>query len=257
MTWALVSAAVAVAGTAVSVKGSRDQQSAMAKTRLQEVSRQSEIMRKQMGLQKQQEEDSLRARKSFQENTLPAFTRENVEADTTDQAVNFAQALQAAGNQAYAGSMGGDTSQATGTVSVEGGLPSSDTNSYRNALNTQLSYAKDYGSQQAQAQAALMALGRARELGVDRLRQSGENISLINNQMSALNRPIQANDLYSQASSRLYENDSETAANKGAGTMLAGQALQSLGQLGYSYGTSKAPARTGTASSPLKAIPVK
>jgi hypothetical protein len=92
-----------------------------------------------------------------------------------------------------------------------------------------------------------MALGRARELGVDRLRQSGENISLINNQMSALNRPIQANDLYSQASSRLYQNDSETAANKGAGTRLAGQVLQSLGQLGYSYNTSKAPAKTGTA----------
>ena len=237
-------------------KGSRDQQSAMANTRLQEVSRQSEIMRKQMGLQKQQEEDSLRARKSFQDNTLPAITRENVEADTTDQAANLAQALEAAGNQAYAGSIGGDVSQATGAVSVEG-EPSSDTNSYRNALNTQLSYAKDYGSQQAQAQAALMALARARELGIDRLRQSGENISLINNQMSALNRPIQANDLYSQASSRLYENESETAANKGAGTMLAGQGLQALGQLGYSYGTSKAPVRTGTMQSPLKALPVK
>jgi hypothetical protein len=251
----IAAVASTAAGIGLQASASRSQQSAMANARLQELGRQGEIMRKQMGLQKQQEEDSLRARKSFQDNTLNAITRENVEGDTTDQSAKFAQALQAAGDQAYAGSMGGDVSQATGAVSVEGN-PSSDTNSYRNALNTQLSYARDFGSQQAQSQAALMALGRARELGADRLRQSGENISLVNNQMSALNRPIQANDLYSQASSRLYQSDSERAANKGAGAMLAGQALQSLGQLGYGYGTSKVPVRTGTMQSPLRALPV-
>jgi hypothetical protein len=247
MSWVAVSAAVTVAGMGVQAKASRDQQNALANTRLKEVSRQGEIMRKQMGLQKQQEEDSLRARKSFQENTLPAFTRENVEQDTADQSAKFAQALQAAGNQAYAGSMGGDASQDTGTVSVEEAAPSFDGNSYRNALNTQLSYARDFGNQQAQSQAALMALGRARELGIDRLRQSGEGISLVNNQMTALNRPIQANDLYSRASSKLYETEAERAANKGAGTRLAGQALQGLGQLGYG---------AATANAPLKALPV-
>lgn len=244
----IAAVAATVGGIGLQAKASSAQQSALAGSRLREASRQSEIMQKQMGLQKQQEADALRARQSFQDNTLPAFTRENVEADTNDQSAKFAQALQAAGNQAYAGSTGGDASQATGTVSVEDAAPSSDTNSYRNALNTQLSYAKDFGNQQAQAQAALMALGRARELGIDRLRQSGENISLVNNQMSALNRPIQANDLYSQASSRLYQTEAERAANKGAGTMLAGQALQGLGQLGYAAGTAKAPPR---------AIPVK
>lgn len=235
---ALVSTA---AGIGLQARAANQQQKAMASARLQEVSRQGEIMRRQMGLQKQQEEDALRSRKSFQDNTLNAYTRENVEQDTSEQTDKFAQALAAAGDQAYAGSMGGDASQSTGTVSVEGGAPSTDANSYRNALNTQLSYAQDYGDQQAKAQAALMALGRARELGLDRLRQSGENISLVNSQMSALNRPIQANDLLSNSSSQLYRTQGEQAANKGAGMMLAGQGLQALGQLGYMYGTSKAP----------------
>jgi len=257
MSWVAVSAAVATAaGIGMQAKASSDQQNALAGARLKEVGRQGDIMRKQMDLQKQQEEDSLRARKSFQENTLPAFTRENVEQDTNDQSARFAQALQAASDQAYAGSMGGDASQSTGTVSVEGATPSADTNSYRNALNTQLSYARDFGNQQAQSQAALMALSRARELGIDRLRQSGENISLVNNQMSALNRPIQANDLFSQASNRLYQTEAEKAANAGAGTMLAGQALQALGQLGYGASTANGPVRTGTAQNPLRAIPV-
>jgi hypothetical protein len=237
-------------------KASRDQQSAMARTRLQEVSRQGDIMRKQMSLQKQQEADALRSRKSFQDNTLNAYTRENVDADTADQTNKFAQALSAAGDQAYAGSMGADASQPTDTVSVEGAVPSYGNNSYRNALNTQLSYAQGFGDQQARAQAALMALGRARELGVDRLRQSGEGISLVNNQMNALNRPIQANDLYSQASSRLYQSDAERAANKGSGMMLTGQALQGLGQLGYAATTANAAPRVGTAQAPLRALPV-
>lgn len=235
---ALVSTA---AGIGMQARAANQQQSAMASARLQEVGRQGEIMQRQMALQKQQEEDSLRSRKSFQDNTLKAYTRENVEQDTNEQTDKFAEALAAAGDQAYAGSMGGDASQSTGTVSVEGATPSTDTNSYRNALNTQLSYAQSYGDQQAKAQAALMALGRARELGMDRLRQSGENISLVNNQMSALNRPIQANDLLSNSSSQLYRTQGEAAANKGAGLMLAGQGMQALGQLGYSYGTSKAP----------------
>jgi len=256
MSWVAVSAAVTVAGMGVQAKASRDQQNALASTRLKEVSRQGEIMRKQMGLQKQQEEDSLRARRSFQENTLPAFTRENVEQDTADQSAKFAQALQAAGDQAYAGSTGGDASQDTGTVSVEEAAPSYGGNSYRNALNTQLSYAKSFDDQQAQAQAALMALGRARELGIERLGQSGEGISLINNQMTALNRPIQANDLFSQSSSKLYETEAERAANKGSTTRLVGQTLQGLGQLGYGARTAGAPVRTGTSQAPLRALPV-
>jgi len=239
----IAAVAATVGGIGLQAKAANQQQNAMSAARLREVSRQGEIMQKQMALQKQQEDDSLRARKSFQDNTLNAFTRDNVEADTNNQTNQFAQALQAAGNQAYAGSTGGDASQATGTVSVEDAAPSSDTKSYRNALNTQLSYAQDFGDQQARAQAALMALGRARELGIDRLRQSGEGISLVNRQMSALNRPIQANDLYSQASSRLYQNESDSAAKKGSGLMLAGQALQGLGQLGYGAGTAKAPPR--------------
>ena len=244
MSWIAVAATVStVAGIGMQAKASNDQQKAMASARLQEVGRQGEIMQKQMALQKQQEEDSLRSRKSFQDNTLKAYTRENVEQDTNEQTDKFAEALAAAGDQAYAGSIGGDASQATGTVSVEGTTPSSDTNSYRNALNTQLSYAQDYGDQQARAQAALMALGRARELGMDRLRQSGENISLVNNQMSAFNRPMQAYDLMSGASRQLYGVQGEAAANKGAGLALAGQGVQALGQLGYSYGTSKAPAK--------------
>ena len=240
---AIAALASTAAGVGMQAYGARQQQGAMANARLQEVSRQGEIMRKQMGLQKQQEQDALRARKSFQDNTLNAYTREGVEADTAAETDKFAQALTAAGDQAYAGNIGADASAANGTISVEGAAPSSDTNSYRNALGTQLSYAQGYGNQQAQAQAALMALGRAREMGADRLRQSGEGISLVNNQMSALNRPIQANDLYSQASSRLYQADSELAANKGAGFMLAGQGLQGLGQLGYGYSTAQAPKR--------------
>jgi hypothetical protein len=238
MSWIAVAAAVStVAGIGMQARASNQQQSAMASARLQEVSRQGEIMRRQMGLQKQQEEDALRSRKSFQDNTLKAYTRENVEQDTNEQANKFAQALAAAGDQAYAGSMGGDASQSTGTVSVEGATPSAETNSYRNALNTQLSYAQDYGDQQAKAQAALMALGRARELGLDRLRQSGENISLVNSQMSAINRPVQAYDLMSGGSRQLYGVQGEAAANKGAGLMLAGQGMQALGQLGYSAAT--------------------
>lgn len=256
MSWIAVAATAAtVGGITMQAKASGDQQKAMANARLQEVGRQGEIMRRQMGLQKQQEEDMLRSRKSFQDNTLNAYTRENVEQDTNEQTNKLAEALAAAGEQAYAGSMGGDASQSTGTVSVEGGTPSADTNSFRNALNTQLSYAQDYGDQQAKAQAALMALGRARELGMDRLRQSGENISLVNSQMSALNRPVQAYDLMSGASRQLYGVQGEAAANKGAGLAIAGQGVQALGQLGYSYGTSKAP-NTNTAGAP-KAIPVK
>lgn len=256
MSWIAVASAVATtAGVAMQARASNQQQSAMANARLQEVTRQGEIMRRQMGLQKQQEEDALRSRKSFQDNTLKAYTRENVEQDTNEQTDKFAQALAAAGDQAYAGSMGGDASQSTGTVSVEGATPSADTNSYRNALNTQLSYAQDYGDQQAKAQAALMALGRARELGLDRLRQSGENISLVNSQMSAINRPMQAYDLMSGSSRQLYGIQGEAAANKGAALALAGQGAQALGQLGYAYGTSKAP-NTNTAGAP-KAIPVK
>ena len=243
MSWIAVAATVStVAGIGMQARASNMQQKAMANARLQEVGRQGEIMKRQMALQNQQEEDMLRSRKSFQDNTLKAYTRENVEQDTSEQTNKFAKALAAAGDQAYAGSMGGDASQATGTVSVEGATPSSDTNSYRNALNTQLSYAQDYGDQQAKAQAALMALGRARELGMDRLRQSGENISLVNSQMSAFNRPMQAYDLMSGSSRQLYGIQGEAAANKGASLALAGQGAQALGQLGYAYGTSKAPA---------------
>jgi hypothetical protein len=239
MSWVIVASAVAtVGGIGMQAYGSRQQQSALANTRLNEVKRQGEIMQNQMALQKQQDQDSLRARQNFKENTLNAYTREKVEADTDQQTNKFTQALQAAGDQAYAGSSGADAYAPTDAVqTVEGGTPSSEGNSYRNALGTQLSYAQSYGDQQAKAQAALMALGRARELGVDRLQRSGDGITLANAQLGVLNRPIQANDLLSQSSSRLYETQAEQAANKGSGWRFAGQTLQSLGQLGYGAGT--------------------
>ena len=53
------------AGIGLQAKASRDQQSAMAGARLQEVSRQGDIMQKQMALQKQQEDDALLGSRLF------------------------------------------------------------------------------------------------------------------------------------------------------------------------------------------------
>lgn len=233
---AIASAVVAAAGTGIAYKGSMDAQDAAAKTKLAETARQSKVMQGNMAMQRQQQEDALRARDKFQENTIPAFTRESVDADKATQQIRLQAALTAAGQRATPTT--GDAAAVNHSVTTGGeapAAPSQNAGAYRAALDGQLGYAQQFGEQQTRAQAAMAALGRAQQLGGERLQLAGQSITLANAQNSALNRAINANGLLSNASTGLYQSQAEKAANKGAGLSLLGSSLSSLGGAGYSY----------------------
>jgi hypothetical protein len=105
-------------------------------------------------------------------------------------------------------------------------------NTYANDLAKVMAYNQAYGNQQANAQAALAAMDRANMLGGERLQRSGEQIGMTANQLNALNRPMQANQLLSNASQNLYGSDANMAQLKGGGWDLAGKLLSTAGSIG-------------------------
>jgi hypothetical protein len=233
---AIASAVVAGAGTAVAYKGSRDSQDAAAQAKLAETARQGKVMQSNMALQQQQQQDSINSRDKFQTETLPAFTRESVDQDQATEQTRLQAALASAGQRATPTT--GDAASANNSVSVGGeapAAPSQNSGAYHAALGDQLGYAQQFGDQQTRAQAAMAALGRAQQLGGERLQTAGQSITLANAKNSALTRAINANGLLSNASTGLYQSKAEKAANKGAGMALLGSSLSTLGNAGYSY----------------------
>lgn len=241
------------AGAALSMRASNQQQSAAANARLQEVKRQGSIMQDQMRLQEQQRQDALQSRKAFQENTLNAYTPENIAADAAAQQNPLTSALVAAGDRAAA-PLAADATRNAGTVKVENTNQGQDSlragsSAYDQALAANLANASGINQQQASAQAAIQALAQARIAGNQRLQDSADMIQLAGARNQALNRPLAANNLLSNASSQYYAGQQENVLNKGAGAALAGQALSTLGNIGYAAVSKGAfqpkPAATG------------
>lgn len=235
---ALASAAAAAGGTALSIRASNQQQKAAANARLQETQRQGSIMQDQMKLQEQQRADALQSRKAFQDNTLSAYTPDKLAADSAANQNPFAQALAAAGDRASA-PLAADATRTTGAVQVDNGGQGRDSqaagsSAFDQALAANLAHASGINTQQSGAQAAMQALAQARIAGNQRLQDSADAIQLAGARNQALNRPLSANNLLSNASSNYYASQQEDVLNKGAGTALAGQALSTLGNIGYS-----------------------
>lgn len=239
---ALASAAAAAGGTALSIRASNQQQKAAANARLQETQRQGSIMQDQMKLQEQQRADALQSRKAFQDNTLSAYTPDKLAADSAANQNPFAQALAAAGDRASA-PLAADATRTTGAVQVDNGGQGRDSqaagsSAFDQALAANLAHASGINTQQSGAQAAMQALAQARIAGNQRLQDSADAIQLAGARNQALNRPLSANNLLSNASSQYYAGQQEDVLNKGAGAALAGQTLSTLGQLGYGAASS-------------------
>lgn len=243
MTWtvgtiiSIASAVTAAAGTAVSYNASQKQASAAATARLQEVKRQGSVMQDQMKLQEQQRQDALQSRKAFQDKTLDAYTPEKLAADSDAAQNPLTAALSAAGERA-ASPISADATRTSGTVQVDNGSQGQDSaragsSVYDAQLAAQLAHAGGLNAQQSGAQAALQALAQARISGNQRLQDSADAIQLAGARNQALNRPLSANNLLSNASSQYYASQQDDVLNKGAGQALAGQALTSLGTIGY------------------------
>lgn len=256
---AIAAVVSSVAGTAVSARASNQQQSAAANARLKEVGRQGSIMQDQMRLQDQQRQDALQSRKTFQDNTLDAYTPDRLAADTAANQNPLAQALAAAGDRAAA-PLAADATRTTGAVQVQDASQGRDaqragTSAYDQQLANQLAYAGGINQQQSGAQAAMQALTQAQIAGNQRLTDSANLLQLAGARNQALNRPLAANNLLSNASSNYYAGQQEDVMNKGAGMALAGQGLTTLGDIGYGA-ASQGKFRPGTAANPLKALPV-
>ncbi len=236
----IVSLAAAGTGTVLQQRASSQQADAMKQENASEQRRQSGIMRDQMRLQEQQRQDALEARKKFQTGTLDAYTREGIEKDQQTQQTRIGGALKAAGERAVPVASG-DATRSTGNVRLASADPtardarSEGTASYRNALAQAAQRAAGVNAQQAGTQGALLALGRAQQMGGERLQTAGQGIQLSNARLGVLNPPRQALGLLSGASTQLYGSRAEDAANEGAGLALAGSTLQALGNVGYSY----------------------
>jgi len=221
----------------MSARASNMQQSAAANARLQEVGRQGSIMQDQMKLQEQQRQDALVSRKAFQDNTLPAYTPDKLAADSAAAQNPLAAALSAAGDRAAA-PISADATRSSGSVQVQNGGQGQDSqtagsSAYDQALAANLAHAGGINTQQAGAQAAMQALAQARISGNQRLQDSADAIQLAGARNNALNRPLAANNLLSDASSKYYQSQQEGILNKGAGLALAGSALSTLGEIGY------------------------
>ena len=238
MAWyAIGSLVISAVGTGVSYNASQKQAGAAAGARLEEVKRQGSVMQDQMKLQEQQRADALQSRKAFQDNTLSAYTPDKLAADSAANQNPFAQALAAAGDRASA-PLAADATRTTGAVQVENAGQGRDSqaagsSAYDQALAANLARASGINTQQSGAQAAMQALAQARIAGNQRLQDSADAIQLAGARNQALNRPLSANNLLSNASSNYYASQQEDVLNKGAGTALAGQALTTLGTLGY------------------------
>lgn len=233
-----VSALAAAAGGAASYSASQKQQQAQDNAQLSETKRQGDVMRSNMQMQDRQRQDAEQARGRFEENTLPAFTRKGLDADTATEQTRLQTALQSAGQRAFTPSTGASGKSSAVTTSSNPSAPVSGSG-FEAAFADQLGGVQARGNQQASAQAAMAALVRARQLGGERLQNAGQAITLSNARNAALNRAISANGLYSGASSALYQNEAEKAANKGAGLALLGSSLSTMGNAGYSYGSGK------------------
>lgn len=233
---AYIATGAVVAGAGMQYSASKQQATATANARLDEVNRQGSIMRDNIRLQNVQRQDAVQSRKQFQQQTLPAFTREGLDKDQATEQTRLQSALTTAGNRALAPSTG-DAASANSAVASSAGpdAPTNNDQAYQSALADQMSYANAYGAGQTRAQAAIAALGRAQELGGERLQKSGMGLTLNAAKLAAYNRAISANGLYSNASNGLYQNAAENAANKGAGLALAGSTLSTIGNAGYSY----------------------
>lgn len=233
---AYIAAGTAVAGAGLQYKSSQDQASAAAKAQLDETDRQGSIMRDNINLQNAQRQDAEQSRKQFQQETLPAFTRESLDKDQATEQTRLQSALTTAGNRALTPSTGDAASANSAVVSSAGpAAPTNNDQAFQSALADQMSYANAYGAEQTRAQAAIAALGRAQQLGGERLQKSGMGLTLNGAKLAAYNRAIAANGLYSNASNGLYQNAAESAANKGVGLALAGSTLSTIGNAGYSY----------------------
>jgi hypothetical protein len=238
----LISAAAGIGGTVLSARASSQQASAAATARLQEVKRQGSIMQDQMRIQDQQRQDALQSRKVFQDQTLDAYTPNKLASDTAAQQGGLSSALAAAGDRAAA-PLAADATRTSGTVKVNNGSQGQDSqaaasSAYDQALASQLAHASGINTQQSGAQAAMQALTQARIAGNQRLQDSANAIQLAGARNQALNRPLSANNLLSNASSQYYAGQQDDVMNKGAGAALAGQALTTLGSIGYQAGSS-------------------
>lgn len=240
MTWAVtaISAAAMVSGAMAQQHSSNLKQRALSSANLSEQKRQRDIMLKNASLQQQQRDDQLKARQVFQEQGIKSFDQDAVKADTADQQSQIAQALNAAQNAQPIAITGGDSSAANVQTVGSNPLGSVGSNTYQNDLASKMAYNQAYGQQQANAQAALAALDRSRLMGAERLQRSGEQIGLSAAQLQALNYPMQANQLLSDASQNLYANDARQSQLKGGNWQLAGKALSTIGQIGMSAAAS-------------------
>ena len=236
MTWAVtaISAAAMVSGAMAQQHSANLKQNALSAANLAEQKRQRDIMLKNSSLQQQQQQDQLKARQSFQEQGIKAFDPNAVSADEANQQSQIAQSLIAAQNAQPVAITGGNTGAANVQTVGANPLGSSGSNTYQNDLANKMAYNQAYGEQQANAQAALAALDRSRLMGAERLQRSGEQIGLSAAQLQALNYPMQANQLLSNASQNLYANDAQRAQMKGGNWDLAGKGLSMVGQIGMS-----------------------
>jgi len=249
MTWAVtaVSAAAIVSGAMAQQHASNQRSNALSVANLAEQKRQRDIMMKNASLQNQQQQDELKARQTFQDQGMKAFDPNAVKADTTNQQSNIANALMAAQNAQPVAITGGTSDAANVQTLGANPMGSVGSNTYANELAKVMAYNQAYGNQQANAQAALAAMDRSNILGGERLQRSGEQIGMTANQLNALNRPMQANQLLSNASNALYGSDADMAQLKGGGWDLFGKILSTAGSvgLGAASGGALAPGGAG------------
>gem|GEM_PF-4069565 len=223
---------------------SASQARAAATARLQEVSRQGAIMQDNMAIQAQQRQDALQSRRAFQDQTLAAYTPDKLAADRAANQAPLTAALTAAGDRGSS-PLSADATRSTGAVQVGDAGSGQDSQAagstaYAAALASQLARAGGINQQQAQAQAAMQALGQARIAGNQRLQDSANMIQLAGARNQALNRPLAANGLLSNASENYYQSQQEKILNTGAGLRLGGQTLSTLGNVGMSAASSGA-----------------
>lgn len=226
---AVVSALAAAGGTAASYVGSRNAQAAQDQAAALENARQRRIQQTQSNLIARQEQEKEKGRKAFAE------LQPKMDLESTDQVQTQATDTRNQQYQQAVGPLTADPLQgATETAVVDS--PAEKPLAVQAAYDAEAGKAKQFSGQQAQARAFLDALADAQRQAGITMSRGAEQIGMYGDFVSGINRPLQAWEVAKNGQA-VFNAQSNAAAQQGADAIALGDAISSIGQLGYAYGT--------------------
>ena len=221
---------LSAASTAYGYTSSQKARQSQDDAALREMQRQKRIQATQSSLINQQEQAKEKGRRAFVD-LQPKLDLESTQATQAQATDARNQQYQ----QATAGPLTADPLQgATQTAVVDS--PAERPLAVRAAYDAEAGKSQQFSSQQAQARAFLDALADAQRQAGTTINRGAEQIGMYGDFVSGSNRPLQAWEaakngqaVFNAASNAAYQQGVE-------GQELAG-AINSIGQLGYAYGT--------------------